>query len=71
MGLVAEIIRGASYPLLLVRRPSPVLVRVMAGSEHYWWYGNDSFSIFPIGPVDDSKMALDEIRRRLWSGSRP
>jgi hypothetical protein len=61
-GLVAEIVHGPSYPLLVVRMPSPVLVKVMAGEVHYWWYGQE---IYPIAPVDDATSVAQHIHRRM------
>lgn len=60
-GLVAELVHGPSYPLLIVRLPSPVVVRVMAGSVHYWWYGDN---VYPIAPVDDSASVAHHIVNR-------
>jgi hypothetical protein len=63
IGLVAELVHGPSYPVLVVRVFSPVVARVMAGAVNFWWYGNGD-DVYPIAPVDDPVSVTRHIHER-------
>lgn len=65
IGLVAELVHGPSYPVLVMRAFSPV----MAGAVNFWWYG-DGDDVYPIAPVDDPASASRHIHDRTV-GTRP
>jgi hypothetical protein len=64
VGLVAEIVYGPSYPVLVARSLSPVVARVMAGRVHFWWYGYGT-DVYPIASVDDPVSVMHDIHRRV------